>query len=73
MHVAHVNKEIIAAFLLADAFSVEMPKLKDVQLRVDLESFRFRFKYFSQIQIWTPATNKLPVSSIKYQDENNNR
>ena len=36
---------------------------------VDPESIRFR--YFSQIQIWTLATGKSPVSSVKYQDENN--
>ena len=36
-------------------------------------SLRFRFRYFFQIQIWTPATSKSHVSSIKYQDENNNR
>ena len=41
--------------------------------QVDPESVRFRFRYFSQIQIWTLMTSKSPVSSIKYQDENNNR
>ena len=41
--------------------------------KVDPESVRFRFRYFSQILIWTPVTSKSPVSSIKYQDENNNR
>ena len=40
---------------------------------VNSESVRFRFRYFSQIQIYTPATSKSPVSSVKYQDENSNR
>ena len=35
--------------------------------------FLKRYRYFTQIQIWTPATSKSPVSSIKYQDENNNK
>ena len=43
------------------------------RIKVDRESVRFRFRYFSQIQIWTLATSKSPVSSVKYQDENNNR
>ena len=40
---------------------------------VDPVSLRFRFRYFSQIQIWTPVIVKSWVSTIKYQDENNNR
>ena len=49
-----------------------MPKFRhaDTVNIVDLESARFRFRYFSQIQIWiltallgwTPAIIKLPVS-----------
>ena len=37
------------------------------------ESLRFRLRYLSQIQIWTPAIVKSWVSTKKYQDENNNR
>ena len=40
---------------------------------VDPVSLRFRFRYFFKIQIWTPAIVKLRVSTMKYQDENNNR
>ena len=51
--------------------TLDIPALDIPTPWVDPESVRLWFRY-SQIQIWTPVTSKLPVSSFKYQDENNN-
>ena len=38
-----------------------------------VSTISLRFRYFAQIQIWTLAIDKLPVSTEKDQDDNNNK
>ena len=54
---------VVSPVLLSSTYSDE------TTCGVDSESVRFRFRYFSQTQIWTLAASKSPVSSVKYQDE----